>query len=907
MNKFINYKASSILILLGILLLAASLPVFSEGNLQAAIILIESDSASVLQEGFWISQSSPQASSGSYLYNSGNPDEVLTLHFSGSYIEIVHLEGPSLGTFAIEVDHTVLRTVITTASQTAFDRRAIINYLAEGTHTLRVYSVEGVIAIDAFYTTIEQAVTQPLSEEHLTTIASNVEGGTQNVTRNNPGNAYNCIPNQLRHIHRVSLTSTTPNNLSGSQVITGDSYDPSISLDGRFVAFTSSASTLTTDSNTVGDIFLRDRLSCETRLISKNEQGIQTNSPSQSSAISDNNQFVVFDTDGSLAQSDNNNRRDVYIYDRIANTISPVSLKYVNGEVVGCPSLNPDISADGQWIVFQGQWWPTNVGGCHFNRIYVKSALNLNDDAIELSRNTTGFSANDDSASPSISANGCRIAFASRANNLVPYQTWGPNQQPITQENSADSDWDIFVSFCSSDPNYNSSVPIRRISIDSNGNQANGGSGSPHISPDGRYVVFESVASNLVPNDGYPSQPTNYQDIFIYDLQTNSISRVSYGLLGAGNNHSYLPTISNDHYFIVYQSLADNLDTSLWTVNQQSIYVNSARLLSYNNAVPQRANQSSQNADISADGRFLAFDSASSNLVSTGPFPDSNSRNDVFVLPIIGTRDTLALFNNYGQVSLQLGLQDSPDYQFWHLSAPTSGVWVMGDWDNNGEKTPGIYGSNGMFSYTNNPEQGSNATWTNVWIGLVPNDTQPRPPVVGRFDINYANDCIGVVDNSVYDSNNDIYALYYKCNLSTPSNVSWQYLSIPLPNPTFLNEGVRQFVAGDWDGDQVDEIAVRRGQFVAFTFVAPSEGLVIWDLAQNIGLPCNPCSDYGTLVAGDWDGLAPVNYGPDSFGLYYQNGYFYYRNDLAWQAQQLTLQIVSPLTPFNAVASWRLR
>lgn len=76
---------------------------------------------------------------------------MLTLVFSGTTIEIVYLAGPHLGTLALEVDDTVLRTVITTSDQTAYHQTTTLNYLTDEPHTLRVYAQEGgVVAVDAF-------------------------------------------------------------------------------------------------------------------------------------------------------------------------------------------------------------------------------------------------------------------------------------------------------------------------------------------------------------------------------------------------------------------------------------------------------------------------------------------------------------------------------------------------------------------------------------------------------------------------------------------------------------------------------------------------------------------------------------------------------------------------------------
>ncbi|KAB2857041.1 MAG: hypothetical protein F9K46_13435, partial [Anaerolineae bacterium] len=113
--------------------------------------VIESDAPDVTVSGHWQTQTTPQASSGSYRYSSGAEEDVLTLSFSGPSIEVLYIAGPSLGTLAIDVDGTVLRTVITTADQTAYTQSARIDYLSNDSHTLKVYAQEGgVVAIDAF-------------------------------------------------------------------------------------------------------------------------------------------------------------------------------------------------------------------------------------------------------------------------------------------------------------------------------------------------------------------------------------------------------------------------------------------------------------------------------------------------------------------------------------------------------------------------------------------------------------------------------------------------------------------------------------------------------------------------------------------------------------------------------------
>lgn len=113
--------------------------------------LVESDDGVVEQAGSWTTQTAKSASSGSYLYSSGSPDDVLTLTFVGSRVEVIYTTGTNLGTLAVDVDHTVLRTIITADQATKYQERTVVDYLDDGLHTLRVYAQEGgVIGIDAF-------------------------------------------------------------------------------------------------------------------------------------------------------------------------------------------------------------------------------------------------------------------------------------------------------------------------------------------------------------------------------------------------------------------------------------------------------------------------------------------------------------------------------------------------------------------------------------------------------------------------------------------------------------------------------------------------------------------------------------------------------------------------------------
>ncbi len=122
---------------------------------QTGLRLIESDDPLVQREGSWTTQTTAGASGGSYLYNTGSLNDVLTLNFIGSTFEIVYVGSPTLGMIALEVDGTVVNTPSMYAPSTTYGQHITVSYLPAGPHTLRVYGQENsLITVDAFYAEI---------------------------------------------------------------------------------------------------------------------------------------------------------------------------------------------------------------------------------------------------------------------------------------------------------------------------------------------------------------------------------------------------------------------------------------------------------------------------------------------------------------------------------------------------------------------------------------------------------------------------------------------------------------------------------------------------------------------------------------------------------------------------------
>ena len=286
--------------------------------------------------------------------------------------------------------------------------------------------------------------------------------------------------------------------------------DPSISADGRFVAFTSYASNLVPgDTNGVRDVFVRDLQTGAITLVSTDVNGNLGNKDSFQGSISADGRFVTFTSEASnLAPGDTNGDMDVFVRDLETGAVFPVSTEGKDGG-----SLTPSISADGRYVVFSSAASNLVPGGTFGDTdVFVRD---LQTGAIVRVSEAASFD-------PSISADGRYVAFASSAGVLV----WDQQTGAITP-----------------------------VSTTANGDQGNGTSMQASISPDGRFVVFASRASNLVPGD-----TNGILDIFVRDLQTGAITRVSTAANGdQGNSESFDPSISADGRLVTFTSSASNL------------------------------------------------------------------------------------------------------------------------------------------------------------------------------------------------------------------------------------------------------------------------------------------------------------------------------------------------------------
>jgi Tol biopolymer transport system component len=218
---------------------------------------------------------------------------------------------------------------------------------------------------------------------------------------------------------------------------------------------------------------------------------------------------------------------------------------------------------------------------------------------------SNGDQADDETIGPSISADGRYVAFESYATNLVDDDTNGTS--------------DIFV-------HDRQTGDTERVSVRSNGDEANEQSYAASISADGRYVAFFSEATDLVDDDN-----NGTPDVFVHDRQTGDTERVS--VLSNGDEadgFSFNPSISADGRYVAFPSYATNLvddDTNGdWDVFVHDRQTGTTERVSVHSNGDE-ANEHSYVASISADGRYVAFESDATNLVDD----DGNGLQDVFV------------------------------------------------------------------------------------------------------------------------------------------------------------------------------------------------------------------------------------------------------------------------------------
>lgn len=454
------------------------------------------------------------------------------------------------------------------------------------------------------------------------------------------------------------------------------SYTPAVSADGKTVAFVSNADDLVAGDGTLGatgrDVFLRDLAAGTTLRLSVSSSGGDPNERSLNPAVSATGRVVAFASAGSnLVASDGNAFVDVFVRDRgpggaplvsIGDTSSvetnagtyvvtfAVRLSAAAASVITVPfatALNADFgAADGIAPAVVPSDYVSASGTLSFavgsSARYVSVTIRgdtlvepdedftvalgvptgavvadgwgrglIRADDLGVGAATTRVSVDSDPAdadldnpnqasrAPSISADGRMVAFESQANDLVADDTGAT---------------DVFVRDLAAGT-------MRRVSVDRNGDNANGPSTVPKISADGRYVVFTSTANDLVPVD------TNAKaDVFVRDLLLGTTTNVSVDTAGlASNGDSTAPSISGDGRLVAFQSTATDLVASDANGATGDVFVRDLVAGTTVRLGGLAGQGATITPDIAAAGRYVA-------VVSKAPLvaADAGTLNDIY-------------------------------------------------------------------------------------------------------------------------------------------------------------------------------------------------------------------------------------------------------------------------------------
>jgi hypothetical protein len=342
----------------------------------------------------------------------------------------------------------------------------------------------------------------------------------------------------------------------------------------------------------------------ETTIVSRDSAGEQMDGEPYSPVISGNGRIVAFTTLASnLVSGDTNEAADVFVHDRQSGQTTRVSVDSSGAEANG-GSYEPRLSGDGRYVVFISG--ATNLVADDTNEepdVFVHDRQTGATTRVNVS--SSGDESNEMSDKASISDDGTLVAFVSLASNLV--------------ANDNNSYWDVFV-------HDRQTGATSRVSVDSSGAEADGTSRAPRISGDGRYVVFESSATNLVADDA-----NSFKDIFVHDRQTGATTLVSVDSSGAQTNgESWTSSISSDGRYVAFLSMAtllvsgdDNWEDDVFLHDRQT---SQTIRVSVDSAGAQ-ADDRSTYPNISGDGRHVSFISDATNLVAG----DTNNWPDVFV------------------------------------------------------------------------------------------------------------------------------------------------------------------------------------------------------------------------------------------------------------------------------------
>jgi len=367
----------------------------------------------------------------------------------------------------------------------------------------------------------------------------------------------------------------------------------------------------------------------DTILVSQSSSGNIGDDASVSPSISGDGRFVAFESFAqNLSPLDNNiNKSDIFLKDLTTGEIKLLSRNVSTGKAGNNHSAKPSISTDGHFVAFESlatNFDPKCNNG--FSQIFVHDLETQEISCVSVSSPALGGKqGNEGSYRPSISADGRYIAFSSQATKLVD----GDNNDCS----------DIFV-------HDRESNETNLVSKGWDGTSANDFSYGAAISGNGRYIAFTSIATNLIKD--YSNTPL---DVFLFDQQTNTTRLVSVNTGGGlGNHNSEYPSLTYTGLQIVFESFANNLVSD--DINDKKdiflrdLTTGTTQMISFA-ADGSNADNHSYRAVISANGKYVSYESLARNLVSS----PVNPIRDIFIHEIQTGKNMLVSVSSDGSLS----------------------------------------------------------------------------------------------------------------------------------------------------------------------------------------------------------------------------------------------------------------
>jgi len=527
---------------------------------------------------------------------------------------------------------------------------------------------------------------------------------------------FGCFVSTLRlhaSIGNPELLSFRGTSIAQPLVGNGNSTAPWISADGRFVVFSSSANNLVTNDNGLFglDVFLRDRESGETTLVSASVTGKSGNGSSTLGQASAAGRYVVFESEATdLVAGDTNGVSDVFVRDLLTETTALVSVA-TNGFAGNGISSEATMTPDGRYVAFVSAANNLVAGDTNgIPDVFVRDVVTgfTVRASVGAATNAAAFM-----ASPRISSDGRYVAFASNARGLAPGIPANPVGEIYLRDLLAGTtQWaSTNASVLASNLLRLNNAPSYRPSVSddgsivtfkagwTNGLTPPGGTGvaatlilrfdaaagvttivssnsfapwiqnddvfGPMITPGGRFIVYgeKEILGN-----------TTNSTVRLWDGQTGTSVLVSadQGGLAVTNSLSHSPVISSDGRFVVFVSNATNLVSNV-TSNGYHLYVRDTQTATTSLVDADTNNVASTDVEgtlpvVSADGRSVAFASGDGRLLSQ----DNNEALDIFVRDTVGNSTELVSQRAPAAAAQVAGGISA----LWQYSLSADGRWV---------------------------------------------------------------------------------------------------------------------------------------------------------------------------------------------------------------------------------------